>query len=149
MEKEFEAYYSKGSTWLFFAFVVVLLIIPLLFWPFWIPEFTLMFIITISIFCVIFLVVFNMLITAMKKDGLALSVENGALVLHKRKTVTIPLKDIVKITMSEAISFDISVKHANGRCSLHCFIKDQGTKKQEFVSLLEKKGIRVELVYIS
>ena len=99
------------------------------------------------LFCVIFLVVFNMLITAMKKDGLALSVENGALVLHKRKTVTIPLKDIV--TMSEAISFDISVKHANGRCSLHCFIKDQGTKKQEFVSLLEKKGIRVELVYIS
>jgi hypothetical protein len=79
-----------------------------------------------------------MLITAMKKDGLALSVENGALVLHKRKTVTIPLKDIIKITMSEATSFDISVKHANGRCSLHCFIK--GRKSRSLYVCLSKEA---------
>lgn len=146
MKKEFEAYYSKGSAWIFFVLTVIFLIGIVLFSVFWIPELSLMFIIVLSVCCAIFLGIF---ITFLKKDGLALSVENGALVLHKRKTVTIPLKDIIKITMSEAISFDISVKHANGRCSLHCFIKDQGTKKQEFVSLLEKKGIRVERVNIS
>lgn len=143
MERTFEAHYSKHGAWPFLAMAILFIVGIVLFSVFWVPDVSLGMIIVLFVCTVIFLWVF---INTLKKEGVAVSVENGNIVLHKKEKITIPLTYVVKVTMSNATSLDLSVKHINGSCSLHCFIKDQRKKKQELIQILSDSGIEVVIV---
>lgn len=141
MQKQFEAHYSKHSAWMFLVMAIIIptaLILSVIFWPdtfFWMR-------ILLSLgFVTVMLVMF---FATIRKDGLALEVTDGKLILHKKTPVEIQLADIIQVTMNDGNgSFDMTVKTKDEKHSMHCFIKEQRKKKEQLIALLKNEGINL------
>ena len=141
MKKEFEAYYSKAYAWIFAVLMLLSLFGIVMFSIFWISNVSLIAIVTLSIISLVFAYVFAITI---RKDGVAIEIMDNKLILYKKHPVEIPIKDILKISIHDGDgSFDISIKTPTQKFSMHCFIKEQRKKKDEFITLLKGKGIKV------
>ena len=142
MQKEFEAYYSKAYAWIFAVIVSLFLFGIIMFSVFWIPDMSLFIIITLSVLSLIFIFI---LVSTLRKGGIAVELTENKLLLHKKELDEIPLEDIVKISVHDGDgSFDIHVKTQTKKYSMHCFIKEQRKKKAELIALLREKGVRVD-----
>lgn len=141
MQKQFEAHYSKHSAWMFLVMAVIIptaLIISVIFWP---DTFFWMRILLSIAFVTVMLVMF---FATIRKDGLALEVTNGKLILHKKTPVEIQLADIIQVTINDGNgSFDMTVKTKDEKHSMHCFIKEQRKKKAQLIALLKNEGINL------
>lgn len=85
-----------------------------------------------------------MFFITIRKDGIAIEVTDGQLILHKKTPIEIPLADIIQVTMNDGSgSFDMTVKTKDGKHSMHCFIKEQRKKKDQLMNLLKNEGIRL------
>ena len=141
MKKEFEAYYSKAYAWIFAVLILLLLFGIVMLSVFWISNFSLVAIVTLSIISVVLAYVFAITI---RKDGVAVEITDNKLILYKKHLVEIPIEDILKISIHDGDgSFDISIKTQMQKLSMHCFIKEQRKKKDEFITLLKNKGVEV------
>ncbi len=141
MKNEFEAYNSKAYAWIF----AVLMLLPLfgivMLSIFWISNVSLIAIVTLSIISVVLAYVF---VITIRKDGVALQITDNKLILYKKHLIEIPLKDILTISIHDGDgSFDILVKTSSQKYSMHCLIKEQRKKKDEFITLLKNKGVKV------
>ena len=108
---------------------------------FWISNISFIAIFTLSIISLVFAYVFAITI---RKDGVAIEITDNKLILYKKHPIEIPIKDILKILIHDGDgSFDISIKTPTQKFSMHCFIKEQRKKKDEFITLLKGKDIKV------
>ena len=141
MQKQFEAHYSKHSAWMFLVMAVIFpvaLILSVIYWP---DSFLGGRIVMAIGFAAVMTVMF---IITIRKDGIAIEVTDGKLILHKKTSIEIPLADIIQVTMNDGNgSFDMTVKTINGKHSMHCFIKQQRKKKDQLMTLLKNEGIRL------
>ena len=141
MKKDFEAYYSKHYAWMFLVAAVILpaaLVLSIVFWP---ETFAWGRILLAIVFTTTMMIMF---IITIQKNGIAIEVTDGKLILHKKTTVEIPLTDITQITMNDGNgSFDMSIKTPTQKHRMHCFIKEQRKKKDQFIALLKDNGIRL------
>ena len=141
MKKEFEAYYSKAYAWIFAVLMLLSLCGIVIFSAFWISNVSFIAIVTLSIISLVFAYVFAITI---RKDGVAIEIMDNKLILYKEHSIEIPIKDILKISIHDGDgSFDISIKTPTQKFSMHCFIKEQRKKKDEFITLLKGKGVKV------
>jgi hypothetical protein len=141
MKKEFEAYYSKAYAWIFAILVLLSLFGIVMFSVFWIPNISLTAIVTLSIISVVLAYVF---VITIQKYGVAVQITDNKLFLYKKHLVEIPIEDILKVSLHDGDgSFDISIKTSTQKFSMHCFIKEQRKKKDEFITLLKDKGVKV------
>ena len=141
MKKEFEAYYSKAYAWIFAVLMLLSLFGIVMFSVFWISNVSFIAIVTLSIISLVFAYVFAITI---RKDGVAIEITDNKLILYKKHPIEISIKDILKISIHDGDgSFDISIKTPTQKFSMHCFIKEQRKKKDEFITLLKGKGVKV------
>ena len=141
MKKEFEAYYSKAYAWIFAVLMLLSLFGIVMFSVFWISNVSFIAIVTLSIISLVFVYVFAITI---RKDGVAIEIMDNKLILYKKHPIEISIKDILKISIHDGDgSFDISIKTPTQKFSMHCFIKEQRKKKDEFITLLKGKGVKV------
>ena len=141
MKNEFEAYYSKAYAYGFVVLILLLLFGIVMFSIFWISNVSLIANVTLSIISLVFAYVFAITI---RKDGVAIEITDNKLILHKKHPIEISIKDILKISIHDGDgSFDISIKTPTQKFSMHCFIKEQRKKKEEFITLLKGKGVKV------
>ena len=141
MKKEFEAYYSKSYAWIFAILMLLSLFGIVIFSIFWISNVSLIPIVTLSIISVVLAYVF---VITIQKDGLAVQMTDNKLFLYKKHLVEIPIEDILKVSLHDGDgSFDISIKTPTQKFSMHCFIKEQRKKKDELITLLKDKGVKV------
>ena len=141
MKKEFEAYYSKAYAWIFAVLMLLSLCGIVIFSAFWISNVSFIAIVTLSIISLVFAYVFAITI---RNDGVAIEITDNKLILYKKHPIEIPIKDILKISIHDGDgSFDISIKIPTQKFSMHCFIKEQRKKKDEFITLLTCKGVKV------
>ena len=139
--KKFEAYYSKAYAWIFAVLMLLSLYGIVMFSIFWISNVSLIAIVTLSIISVVLAYVF---VLTIRKDGVAVEITNNKLILYKKHLIEIPIKNILTISIHDGDgSFDISVKTSSQKYSMHCFIKEQRKKKDEFITLLKNKGVKV------
>ena len=129
MKNEFEAYYSKAYAYVFVVLILLLLFGIVMFSIFWIPNVSLIAIVTLSIISLVLAYV---------------QITDNKLFLYKKHLVEIPIKDILTISIHDGDgSFDVLIKTSSQKYSMHCFIKEQRKKKDEFITLLKDKGIKV------
>ena len=141
MKKEFEAYYSKAYAWIFAVLMLLSLFGIVMFSIFWISNVSLIAIVTLSIISVVLAYVF---VITIRKDGVAIETMDNKLILYKKHPIEISIKDILKTSIHDGDgSFDISIKTPTQKFSMHCFIKEQRKKKDEFITLLKGKGVKV------
>ena len=141
MKKEFDAYYSKAYAWIFAVLMLLSLCGIVVFSAFWISNVSFIAIVTLSIISLVFAYVFAITI---RKDGVAIEITDNKLILYKKHPIEISIKDILKISIHDGDgSFDISIKTPTQKFSMHCFIKEQRKKKDEFITLLTCKGVKV------
>jgi len=141
MKKEFEAYYSKAYAWIFAVLILLCLFGIVMLSVFWIFNVSLIAIVTLSIISLILSYIFAITI---RKDGVAVQITDNKLILYKKHLIEIPIEDILKISIHDGDgSFDVSVKTQTKKYSMHCFIKEQRKKKDEFITLLKNKGVKV------
>ena len=144
MNKEFEAHYSTAYAWIFFglamAFLVAIgVLVTLSISMTW--SVGLFFCILVAVVAMVFLCVFAW---AIRKKGVAVEIADGKLILHKKKTVIIPLSEIYRISIHDGNgSFDLTVKTVSKNYSIHCFIKEEQKKKREFIRLFKNRKIAV------
>ena len=139
--KEFEAHYAKGYAWIFLILAIALLVGCIFFLTFWTDD---AFLIPVILFPIVAAVMIIMFVITIKKDGLAVAVADDRLILYKKEPIVIPLIDILTVSIHDGDgSFDISIKTATERYSMHCFIKQQRQKKNELITLLRGRGITV------
>ncbi len=142
MKKQFEAYYSEHWAWFWLCLSLVFCILIAVFSICWIESVSLIFIILSFICAVIFLLMFA---KTKSQTGLAIEIIDDVLILHKKEIISIPVKDIQRIDVHNADgSFDILVKTANNKYSMHCFIKEQRQKKTLFIDYLKSKNIKLK-----
>ena len=147
MKNEFEAYYSKAYAYVFVVLILLLLFGIVMLSIFWIPNVSLIAILTLAIISAVFAYVF---VITIRKDGVAVEITNNKLILYKKHIIEIPIKDILTISIHDGDgSFDISIKTSSQKYSMHCFIKEQRKKKDELIVLLKNKGIKVHTFDIS
>ena len=141
MKKEFEAHYSKAHAWIFAVLILLLLLGIIMLAIFWIPNVSLIAIVTLSIISVVLAYVF---VLTIRKDGVAVQITDNKLILYKKHLIEIPIKDILTISIHDGDgSFDVLIKTSSQKYSMHCFIKEQRKKKDEFITLLKDKGVKV------
>ena len=141
MKKEFEAYYSKAYAWIFAVLLLLFIFAIVMLSVFWISNVSLTAIVTLSIISVVLAYVF---VLTIRKDGVAVEITNNILILYKKHLIEIPIKNILTISIHDGDgSFDILVKTSSQKYSMHCFIKEQRKKKDEFITLLKNKGVKV------
>ena len=141
MKNEFEAYYSKAYAYIFAVLILSLLFGIVMFSIFWISNVSLIAIVTLSIISVVLAYVF---VITIRKDGVAVQIADNKLILYKKHIIEIPIKNILTVSIHDGDgSFDISVKTSTQKFSMHCFIKEQRKKKDEFITLLKNKGVKV------
>lgn len=145
--KEFEAYYSKRGAWIFAFLGIIVFCVMIACLIFWVPDVSWIY---ISIFSVIFLVLVCVFIIAVRKCGVAVQVSDGKLVLYKKEKVEIALDEIVKVSLFVGNgSFDMTIQTQERKYGVHCFIREQGKKKAELITLLKQAGIRVDTFDVS
>ena len=141
MKNEFEAYYSKAYAYVFVVLILLLLFGIVMFSIFWISNVSLIAIVTLSIISVALAYVF---VITIRKDGVAVQITDNKLILYKKHLIEIPIKDILTISIHDGDgSFDVLIKTSSQKYSMHCFIKEQRKKKDEFITLLKDKGVKV------
>ena len=141
MKKQFEAYYSPRWAWFWFFLAVVFCVNIAVFSIWWLETISLTFIIVSSICAIVFFLVF---IKTKRETGIAVEIIDDILILHKKESISIPIKDIQRIDVHNADgSFDILVKTANNKYAMHCFIKDQRQKKTLFIDYLKSNNIKL------
>lgn len=140
MNKEFEAYYSPAYAWIFFVLAVIMLI------PVAVLAILKVFLIPVYILLIVISGIFFWVFAwAIRQKGIAVEITEGNLILHKKKQITIPLSEIYRINLNDGNgSFDLSVKTIHKNYSIHCFIKEEQKKKQEFIRLFKNRGIEVQ-----
>ena len=75
---------------------------------------------------------------------MAVEITNNKLILYKKHPIDIPIEDVLRISIHDGNgSFDILVKTSSQKYSMHCFIKEQRKKKDEFITLLKDKVVKV------
>ena len=147
MKIEFEAYYSKAYAWIFAVLILLCVFGIVMLSVFWIFNVSLIAIVTLSIISLILSYIFAITI---RKDGVAVQITDNKLILYKKHLIEIPIEDILKISIHDGDgSFDVSVKTQTKKYSMHCFIKEQRKKKEEFITLLKNKGVKVVTFDIS
>ena len=147
MKNEFEAYYSKAYAYVFVVLILLLLFGIVMLSIFWIPNVSLLATLTLTIISAVFAYLFFITI---QKDGVAVEITNNKLILYKKHLIEIPIKDILTISIHDGDgSFDILIKTSSQKYSMHCFIKEQRKKKNEFITLLKNKGVKVVTFDIS
>lgn len=86
-----------------------------------------------------------MFVKTKSQTGIAVEIVDDILILHKKEIVSIPVKDIQRIDVHDADgSFDIIVKTASKKYSMHCFIREQRQKKVLFIDYLKNNNVKVE-----
>ena len=141
MKKEFEAYYSKAYAWVFAVLMLLSLFGIVMLSIFWISNVSLIAIVSLSITSVVLAYVF---VITIRKDGVAVQIADNKLILYKKHIIEIPIKNILTVSIHDGDgSFDISIKTPTQKFSMHCFIKEQRKKKDEFITLLKNKGVKV------
>ena len=141
MKNEFEAYYSKAYAYVFVVLILLLLFGIVMFSIFWISNVSLIAIVTLSIISVVLAYVF---VITIRKDSVAVQITDNNLILYKKHLIEIPIKDILTISIHDGDgSFDVLIKTSSQKYSMHCFIKEQRKKKDEFITLLKDKGVKV------
>ena len=86
-----------------------------------------------------------MFVKTKRETGVAVEIIDDILILHKKEIIAIPVKDIQRIDVHNADgSFDILVKTASQKYSMHCFIKEQRQKKVLFIDYLKNKNIKLK-----
>ncbi|MDO4743476.1 MAG: hypothetical protein Q4B04_05530 [bacterium] len=142
MKKQYEAYYSEYWAWFWLFLSIVFCVIITVFSVWYLETISLTFIIVSSICVIIF---FLMFVKTKRETGIAVEIIDDILILHKKETISIPIKDIQRIDVHNADgSFDILVKTANKKYSMHCFIKEQRQKKTLFIDYLKNNNIKVK-----
>ena len=141
MKKEFEAYYSKAYAWIFAVLMLLSLFGIVMLSIFWISNLSLILIVILSLVSVVLAYVF---VITIRKDGVAVQITDSNLILYKKHLIEIPIKNILTVSIHDGDgSFDISIKTQMLKFSMHCFIKEQRKKKDEFITLLKNKGVKV------
>ena len=141
MNKQYEAYYSPSWAWLWLIAAILFAMGIALCSILWSGFGSILVIIAFSV-CV--LVSFLMFLKTKNQKGIAVEIADDILILHKKETLSIPLKEIKGIHIHDGDgSFDILVKTIEKKVSLHCFIQDQRQKKRILIDLLKKKGVHV------
>ena len=108
---------------------------------FWISNVSLIAIVILSIILVVLAYVF---VITIRKAGVAVQITDNKLILYKKHLIEIPIKDILTISIHDGDgSFDILIKTSSQKYSMHCFIKEQRKKKDEFITLLKNEGVKV------
>ncbi len=142
MKKQFEAYYSEYWAWFCLLLSIIFCVIIAAFSIWWIDSISLIFIIVSSICAITFLIMF---VKTKSQTGIAVEIIDDILILHKKETASIPIKDIQRIDVHNADgSFDILVKTASKKYSMHCFIKEQRQKKALFIDYLKNNNIKLK-----
>ncbi len=142
MKKQFEAYYSEYWAWFWLLLSIIFCVIIAGFSIWWIDSISLIFIIVSSICAITFLIMF---VKIKSQTGIAVEIIDDILILHKKEIISIPIKDIQRIDVHNADgSFDITVKTANMKYSMHCFIKEQRQKKSLFIDYLKSNNIKLK-----
>lgn len=142
MKKQFEAYYSEYWAWFWLFLSIVFCVIITVFSVWYLETISLTFIIVSSICVIIF---FLMFVKTKRETGIAVEIIDDILILHKKEITSIPIEDIQRIDVHNADgSFDILVKTANKKYSMHCFIKEQRQKKTLFIDYLKNNNIKVK-----
>lgn len=135
MKKDFEAYHSSAWGIVLLSVAIVLFITGLIFYRI---EGALLFL-EFAAF-----VFFLVSLFALRNKGLAVEITDNKLILHKKEIVEISIYDIFEVSLHDGYgSFDITVKTAYEKYSMHCFIKNKIAKNKELISLLKSKDIRV------
>lgn len=146
MDRDFVAEFSGRYAWIFFAAVMLLLLAAVLFALFWMDGISPVLIPACLAVAVCMLTVF---FGTVRKEGAAVEIANGMLILHRRRIIEIPLSDIQAVWVADHDgAFDISVHTAAQRYGMHCFIKDQRKQRAGFVRVRREKGIAVSMVNI-
>ncbi|MBQ9145083.1 MAG: hypothetical protein IJX70_01270 [Clostridia bacterium] len=141
MKNEFEAYYSKAYAWIFAVLMLLSLFGIVMLSIFWISNVSLIAIVILSIILVVLAYVF---VITIRKAGVAVQITDNKLILYKKHLIEIPIKDILTISIHDGDgSFDILIKTSSQKYSMHCFIKEQRKKKDEFITLLKNEGVKV------
>lgn len=141
MNKQFEAYYSPSWAWFWLILAIIFSMGIALFSILWLDYISITFITAFSVCVLAFLLMF---IKTKKQTGIAVEIIDDILILHKKETISIPLKEIKKINIHDADgSFDITIKSAENKVSLHCFIQNQRQKKRLLIDLLKSKDVNV------
>ena len=142
MKKQFEAYYSEYWAWFWFSLSIIFCVNIAVFSVWWLETISLTFIIVSSICAIVF---FLMFVKTKRETGVAVEIIDDILILHKKEIISIPIEDIQRIDVHNADgSFDILVKTANNKYSMHCFIKEQRQKKTLFIDYLKSKNIKLK-----
>ncbi len=151
MNKQYEAYYSPkwARLWLvlFIIFTIGALFITFLFSTF--ESIAILIMISIA-FIVCDFSFFLMFFKTKSKTGVAVEIKDDVLILHKKESISIPLKEIKRIDIHDGYgSFDIIVKTAEKKVSLHCFIQNEREKKKLLIDILKNIGINVSTYNLS
>lgn len=108
MKNEFEAYYSKAYAYVFVVLILLLLFGIVMLSIFWIPNVSLIAILTLAIISAVFAYVF---VITIRKDGVAVQITDNKLILYKKHLIEISIKDILTISIHDGDgSFDILIK---------------------------------------
>lgn len=141
MKKQFEAFYSEYWAWFWFSLCIVFLVQIAIFAIWWIESVSLSFILVLSVCAIAFFIMF---VKTKSQTGIAVEIVDDILILHKKEIVSIPVKDIQRIDVHDADgSFDIIVKTASKKYSMHCFIREQRQKKVLFIDYLKNNNVKV------
>lgn len=142
MKRQFEAFYSEYWAWFWFSLCIVFLVQIAIFAIWWIKSVLLSFILVLSVCAIAFFIMF---VKTKSQTGIAVEIVDDILILHKKEIVSIPVKDIQRIDVHDADgSFDIIVKTASKKYSMHCFIREQRQKKVLFIDYLKNNNVKVE-----
>ena len=142
MKKEFEAYYSEYRAWFWLSLCIVFLLQIAIFSIWWSEAVSLIFILVFSVCAISFFIMF---VKTKSQTGIAVEIIDDILILHKKEIISIPIKDIQRIDVHNADgSFDILVKTATQKYSMHCFVKEQRQKKVLFIDYLKNKNIKLK-----
>lgn len=139
MKKQFESYYSAKWPWIWLFLSILSCVGIALFAFLWLETISVSFIVILSLCAIAFAFMF---FKTKKQTGIALEIIDDTLILHKKETISVPIKDILKIDIHDADgSFDITIKTSSKKYSMHCFIKEQRKKKEMFIDYIKSKNI--------
>ena len=90
----------------------------------------------------------------LEKSPVAFECDGENLVLYKNdKKTNIPLSEIIEVSINEMDnfggSFDATVYTLNKRYGMHMLIKNRGAVYEQFIKILNEKGIKIRLREIS
>ena len=153
MNKEFEAYYYPEQAVIFLVAAIVIFALPtvsLLGMAILMPAFLVWYVIA-EILCIggasVLLYVYQ---SMRSQKGIAVEIVDDRLFFHKKTPVCVPMSEIKAISIHDGYgSFDLTVKTAVKKYSIHCLVHEEQKKKREIIDLFKKRGIEVQTFYLA